>query len=373
MTRVGILGGGQLARMLAQAGRALDMEFMFLCQDEHACAAPFGKHLHARFDDEAAAQQLLDWADVVTYEFENIPLPLVKRIEQEGTLLPSSIALEVARDRLNEKQRFRSLGVVTAEFETVDNQDELLEAVSKIGFPSILKTRTQGYDGKGQVMLDESTDLSQAWEQVGRVPCLLEAKVPFEREVSIIAARNRQGEMAFYPLSENYHREGILRLSISLRDDPVQAQAEAAIKSVMDDLQYVGVLALELFQVGDQLLANEMAPRVHNTGHWTIEGSETSQFENHLRAVSGMPLGSTALATPSAMVNLVGLLPAESEITSIGHAIPHYYDKAVRPGRKVGHVTLTDLDCNGAMQSSELATLLTMAGEAELASRTFRC
>ncbi|MBC8284630.1 MAG: 5-(carboxyamino)imidazole ribonucleotide synthase [Nitrospinae bacterium] len=368
---IGILGGGQLARMMAQAGSSLGLSFMFLSPDSHACAAPFGEHLCASYDDKGAQKRFAEWADVATYEFENIPLSVVESIQQQIPLHPASSVLSVARDRLAEKLLFHNLGISTAKFAPIDSLEELINALEDIAFPAILKKRTQGYDGKGQALLRKASDLSEAWEELGKVPCIVESMVTFRRELSIIAARNQKGEMVFYPVSENHHRDGILRLSISRQDDPMQARAEAEIRGVMDHLSYVGVMALELFQVGDQLFANELAPRVHNSGHWTIEAAETSQFENHLRAICGLPLGKTSSVQTSAMVNLIGRLPVEEQIRNIAGASLHFYGKAERPGRKVGHVTLTSSDCSPEEFDLRLAALLQLAGEPELAIRKF--
>ena len=364
---IGILGGGQLARMMAQAGRSLGLNFMFLCPNANPCAASFGKHLCSPYDDEQAQKQLAEWAEVVTYEFENVSLSALESLQQQVTLYPSSSALAVARDRLIEKARFGSLGIPTATFAPVETLSGLTQALQGIGLPAILKNRTQGYDGKGQAMLSEEADLASAWEQLGKSPCIVESKVAFKREISVIAARDQNGEMVFYPISENHHRDGILRLSITRLNDPLQTQANSMIKKIMEDLEYVGLMALELFQVDDQLFANEFAPRVHNSGHWTTEASQTSQFENHLRAICGLPLGETASAGPAAMVNLIGRLPEEEKILEVPGATPHFYGKAERPGRKVGHVTLTSEDCTTEEFAQSLTTLLQMAGELELA------
>ena len=368
---IGIFGGGQLARMMAQAGNSLGLNFMFFCPDSHACAAPFGEHLCAPYDDKRAIKRFTKWADVATYEFENIPLSVVESLQQQIPLHPASSVLSVARDRLAEKLLFRTLGIPTAKFAPVDSLKKLAHVLEDIGFPAILKKRTQGYDGKGQALLRKASDLSAAWEKVGKVPCIVESMVEFRRELSIIAARNQKGEVVFYPVSENRHRDGILRLSISRQDDPMQIRAEAKIRDVMDYLGYIGVMALEFFQVGDELFANELAPRVHNSGHWTIEASETSQFENHLRAICGFPLGKTSSAQTSAMVNLIGRLPMGAQIRNIPGASLHFYDKAERPGRKVGHVTLTRGDCSSEEFDLRLAALLELTGETELASREF--
>ncbi|MGK0180204.1 MAG: 5-(carboxyamino)imidazole ribonucleotide synthase [Nitrospinales bacterium] len=368
---IGVLGGGQLARMMAQAGSSLGLNFMFLCPDSHACAAPYGKHLCAPYNDKRAQEHLAKWADVVTYEFENIPLPLVESLQQQIPLHPSSSVLSVSRDRLTEKFLFRTLGIPTAKFAPVDSLEMLINSLEDIALPAILKTRTQGYDGKGQAVLSKKSDLSTAWEEVGKVPCIVESMVEFRRELSIIAARNQKGDMVFYPVSENHHRDGILRLSISRKDDPMQARAEVIIRSIMDNLGYVGVMALELFQVADQLFANELAPRVHNSGHWTIEATETSQFENHLRAICGLPLGRTSSMQTTAMVNLIGRLPEEAEIRNIPGTSLNFYGKIKKLGRKLGHVTLTSNDYLPEEFELRLADLLQLAGEAELASRKF--
>ncbi len=367
--KVGVLGGGQLARMLAQAGRSLDVQCRFLSPDPHACAASFGEHLCVAYDDPDGLRRLADWADVLTYEFENVTVAAVESLERLRPVYPSSLALAAARDRLVEKRRFQALGLATSEFRAVETLAELRHAAGDMGLPAILKSRMQGYDGKGQTLVRHPTDLRGAWDTVGRVPSILEAVVPFDRELSIIAARARTGETVFYPVSENLHRKGVLRLSLNRPGDVMQAQAEMMITRLLRDLDYVGVLALELFQVGERLLANEMAPRVHNSGHWTIEAASTSQFENHLRAICSLPLGATTPLQQAAMVNLIGDLPPASEITAIAGTSHHFYGKAARPGRKVGHVTLTCLPGESALFDGRLARLLQIAGAPELGDR----
>ncbi len=340
--KVGIVGGGQLARMLAIAGYPLGLDFVILEPAEDACSSHLGEHLCANYDDETALAELAEKVDVITYEFENVPVSAIEFLDGKCPVYPPAQALACARDRLNEKTMFRELGIGTADFANIESLDDLKQAVVQIGLPALLKTRTMGYDGKGQQMLREDTDLDAVWKEFNGVPTILESLVLFDREISIIAVKNVSGEMAFYPISENHHEEGILRLSTSQVDDPVQSQAEDYARKVLEKLDYVGVIAIELFQVGDQLLANEMAPRVHNSGHWSIEGSVCGQFENHMRAVVDLPLGSTENLGYSTMINLIGDLPESMEVLSIPGVHLHLYGKSARPGRKVGHITVCE-------------------------------
>jgi len=368
--KIGILGGGQLAQMLAQAGTPLGMEFMFLCPDAAACAAPLGQHLCAGFDDAEALDRLRRWADVVTFEFENVPASTVEALAAHTRVFPPAGALAVAQDRLREKQTFGALDIPTPDHAAVDSLVQLREVAAKLGLPAVLKTRTQGYDGKGQAVLKQETDLTAAWERLGGVPLIFEAFVPFRRELSIIAVRNTDGQTRCYCLSENHHREGILRLSLSRCGDPLQEAAERYAQRLLQHLDYVGALALELFETDEGLLANEIAPRVHNSGHWTIEGAHCSQFENHLRAICGLPLGDTAVARQAGMVNLIGCLPTPEALATVPHATPHLYGKTARPGRKLGHVTLiAQKEAPDTQFLQRLASLLRLAGEEDLASR----
>lgn len=338
--KIGILGGGQLARMLALAGYPLGLEFVFLCPSADACATPMGEHLCAAFDDKAALKRLAEKADTITYEFENVPAGSVEYLNGKLPVYPPPLALATARDRLNEKTLFNELGIDTAIFIPVDSLDDLQRAVAKTGRPAILKSRTLGYDGKGQQLLRDPAELRAAWEGLNGVAAILEEFVLFSREVSIIAVRSVSGEMAFYPLTENRHEAGILRLSTSLQDDPMQELAEDYATRLLEHLDYVGVLAIEFFELDGRLLVNEMAPRVHNSGHWTIEGAVTSQFENHLRAILDLPLGSTAPTARSALVNLIGELPDIAAVLAIPGAHLHLYSKQPQPGRKLGHITV---------------------------------
>ena len=337
---VGVLGAGQLARMIALAGYPLGVKFVFLDPSADACANSLGEHLHGAYDDPRLLAELAERADVVTYEFENVPAQVAEFLATHTQVHPAPKALAVAQDRLIEKTFFNNIDIPTPAYAAIDSLESLELAMTNIGWPAIIKSRTMGYDGKGQSLLKTPDDLVSAWTLLQGVPAIVEAFVPFNREVSIIAARSVSGEMVFYPLSENVHRNGILLVSHSCANDPMQAQAEAYISRLMAALDYVGVLALELFEVNGELIANEFAPRVHNSGHWTIEGAETSQFENHLRAILDLPLGATTAVGKAAMVNFIGGLPVTEELLAIPHAHLHLYDKAPRKGRKVAHATI---------------------------------
>jgi 5-(carboxyamino)imidazole ribonucleotide synthase len=330
--------------MLALAGHPLGLQFVFLDPAPDACASVLGEHLCADYGDTGHLRLLADEADVVTFEFENAPPEGIAFLSRFAPVYPQAEALRIARDRWNEKRLFRQLGIETAPFANIESQADLDQAVRDIGLPAILKTRQLGYDGKGQKVLHRAADASDAFGELGSVPCLLEGFINFSGEVSLIAVRARDGETRFYPLVHNTHRDGILRLSIASTNHPRQALAEEYGRRVLNELNYVGVLAFEFFEVGDDLVANEIAPRVHNSGHWTIEGSECSQFENHLRAVCGLPLGSTASVGHSAMLNLIGTLPPQAALAAIEGCHIHFYGKSEKPGRKVGHITLRSAD-----------------------------
>jgi len=336
MTIIGILGAGQLGRMLALAGYPLGHRFRFLDPASDSPAGLLADHLALDYADTSALGQFANGLDVVTYEFENVPVDAARHLEKFVPVYPPPIALEKAQDRFVEKSFFQELGIPTPKFAT-----DLSKAI-EIGFPAVLKTRRMGYDGKGQSIVHSQAELMAE----KAVNSILEEFISFERELSIIAVRNRSGETKFYPLIENHHRDGILRLSLVTGNVSVslQRQAEEYAKKVMSALEYAGVLTIEFFEKDGQLLANEMAPRVHNSGHWTIEGAITSQFENQIRAVTDAPLGSTNPLGACAMVNLVGTLPDETSILKIEGAHLHLYDKAPRPKRKIGHITLVEKD-----------------------------
>ncbi|KXU39311.1 5-(carboxyamino)imidazole ribonucleotide synthase [Ventosimonas gracilis] len=341
---IGIVGGGQLGRMLALAGIPLNMRFSFLDPAIDACAAALGEHICAAYDDQKALRQLGESVDLVTFEFENVPAETVDFLAQFVPVFPSGAALRVARDRLLEKSLFQELGIPTPTFANALSQQELDAAVQRIGLPAVLKTRTLGYDGKGQKVLRNPAEVVCAFADLGQVPCILEGFVPFNGEVSLIAVRGRDGETRSYPLIHNQHEGGILRQSLVSSAHPLQALAEDYARRVLDKLDYVGVLAFEFFEVDGGLKANEIAPRVHNSGHLSIEGSECSQFENHLRAIAGLPLGSVAKTGESAMLNCIGSVPSTAQVAGIAGAHLHHYGKAFKPGRKVGHITLCASD-----------------------------
>jgi 5-(carboxyamino)imidazole ribonucleotide synthase len=340
---IGILGGGQLGYMLALAGYPLDFHFRFLDPSPQAPVGRIASRVTAEYTDFEAMEKFAHGLKLVTYEFENVPVEAARFLEKLVPVYPATQALEVAQDRRSEKLLFQKLGIPTTEFAVINSADELGQAAQKIGLPAVLKTCRLGYDGKGQWVLRTGEDVERAKKEIPSAPLILEKFVKFSRELSILAVRARNGATSFYPLVENHHRGGILRLSLAPAPslaDSLQHEAEDAARCILDSLYYVGVLAIELFECDGRLLANEMAPRVHNSGHWTIEGAVTSQFENHLRAVSGLPLGVTRTLGFSAMLNLIGELPEANGLLALPDAHLHLYGKSPRPGRKVGHVTL---------------------------------
>ena len=340
---LGILGGGQLGWMLALAGHPLALRARFIDPAPDASAGRVAEQIVGIYSDTNVLNQFIPSLQVVTYEFENVPVETVRWLEQFVPVHPAAQALEVAQDRLAEKTFFQRLGIPTAPFAPVATRVDLQTALVEIGLPAVLKTRRFGYDGKGQFVLRESEEIDQVWAALGGAPLILEGFVRFERELSILAVRGHDGSIGYYPLVENHHRDGILRRSFAPAPQltpNLQAQAEGYATRVLEHLDYVGVLAIELFQDHDNLLVNEMAPRVHNSGHWTIEGAETSQFENHLRAIMGLPLGSTEPRGHSVMLNLIGTLPDPAVVLTVPGAHIHLYGKEPRPGRKLGHITL---------------------------------
>ena len=341
--RVGVLGGGQLGRMLALAGYQLGIEFRFFDPNAGAPVGQIGQLIAADYGDHAALERFLQGVDVVTYEFESIPVSTVRFVAERMKVFPPVKALATAQDRLLEKQLFTDLGIPTPPFAAVDNIQDLQRAAARIGLPVVLKTRRMGYDGKGQAVIRDATSLDAAWNQLGGSPLIVEKYVDFQHELSVIGVRDTAGREVFYPPIQNIHREGILRESTAPAPSVTPALAALAVdycRRLMDSLAYVGVLALELFSADGALLANEMAPRVHNSGHWTIEGAETSQFENHLRAVLSLPLGVTTPRGNSVMFNIIGHIPPLERVVAVEGAHLHLYGKAPTEKRKVGHVTV---------------------------------
>ena len=353
MTRVGILGGGQLGQMLALAGLPLGLRFRVLEPADEAPAEQAAERITGSFDDPNCLDRFADGLDVVTYEFENVPTACAQRLARRVPVYPPTAALEISQDRLAEKELFGRLGIPTTLYAAVDTRADLERAAARLGYPCVLKTRRLGYDGKGQTVLRSPADLEQAWRRFADQPLLLEEYIAFERELSQLAVRGRDGAVAYYPLVENHHENGILHWSLApapgATADLQRSSSDYALR-VLNALEYIGVLAIEFFQRDGRLIANETAPRVHNSGHWTLEGAETSQFENHLRAVVGWPLGSTAALGCSVMLNLIGAAPAVETILAIPEAHIHLYGKAPRPGRKLGHVTLRAVDAAKALQ-----------------------
>ena len=339
--RIAILGGGQLARIMALAGLPLGFRFDIADPAADACAATLGRFHQAAYDDLVMLDDLADNADLATFDFENVPQAAARYLADKIPFHPTPEALEYAQDRLLEKQLFNSLDIPTAEYHPVSSRTDLLAAIEKTGYPAVLKTRRLGYDGKGQFVLEQAEDLERAWQQLGDFELILEQFIKFDGECSMIGVRGRDGETRFWPLSRNHHRQGVLSLSIApFSDVDLQAAAQQLCSRLMDHFDYTGVLSLELFFKDGHLLANELAPRVHNSGHWTIEGAACSQFENHLRAIAGLPLGDTGALGHSLMVNWIGALPDRQQALSIPGVHWHDYGKAARPGRKMGHATV---------------------------------
>jgi 5-(carboxyamino)imidazole ribonucleotide synthase len=364
MTTVGILGGGQLARMLALSGAPLGLRFRVLDTVADACAGQFVPLTVGDYRDEAALAEFASQVDVATFDFENVPAESAQWLSERVPVFPNPRALSIAQDRLAEKTLFRELGIPVPDFADIDSRAALDAAVAELGTPCILKTRRLGYDGKGQFRIKSAADVDAAWDalgaQAGTVGLILESFVAFEREMSVVAVRGQDGEFRAWPLTENWHVDGVLSASLAPArvDAAMQAVALSHARKLAEALDYVGVFALELFCRDGELLANELAPRVHNSGHWTIEGSETSQFQNHLRAVLGLPLGDTRMLGVACMLNWIGEMP--DAVAVLGEASGHWHDygKQPRAGRKVGHATLR------ADTAQELAEALMRVGAA---------
>lgn len=342
---IGILGGGQLGRMLSQAAARLGFDVVVLDpQPESPAGRVSRQQITAPFHDPDALEALGRLSDVVTFEFENVPSAAVDLLAVNGAAVaPGPTALAVSQDRTAEKTFLNAVGAGTVDFASVDSPWDIIEALPRIGLPALLKTRREGYDGKGQVWVRSEDEAHDAFAAIGEAPAILEAKADFTRELSIIAARGLEGEIAVYPLGENRHAEGVLRTTVAPAEvrPETAARARQIAEAILDGLAYVGVIGVELFELADgTLLVNEIAPRVHNTGHWTQDGCLCDQFEQHIRAVAGWPLGPTDAVARVEMTNLLGddvldwpALSAEPD------ARLHLYGKGeARPGRKMGHV-----------------------------------
>lgn len=341
LTRVGIIGAGQLGRMLALAGYPLGVRCLFLDRSSDTPGAQVAPTLVGELEDPVLLRKLASQSDVVTFDWENISGAALAPLEKLTSVRPPRQALEVSQDRLREKALFSHLKIPVAAHAAVDSKEDLLRAARKLGIPGILKTRRMGYDGKGQFAIRSPVELDDAWARLGGPGLIYEQFQAFSREVSIVGARSTDGAIAYYPLSANTHAGGILRYCVApFAGAALERAARRHLKKVMESLSYVGVLTIEFFVVGGRLIANEMAPRVHNSGHWTIDGCVTSQFENHLRAICGLPLGSTRPLGHTAMVNFLGSMPDVERLLKVDGLAFHDYGKEPRPGRKLGHCTV---------------------------------
>lgn len=351
--RIGVLGGGQLGQMLGQAGISLAAEFTFLDPAEAPSARQVGRHLRAGFADAAGAAALAAGNEVVTYEFEHLDLPTVQAIAATTPVHPHPRILEIVQDRIRQKNFLTAAGIPVAPFMAVETAADLSAALARIGTPCLLKTARDGYDGKGQRLIRDPALAATAWAELGQQRCVLEGFVHFVRELSLISTRGQDGQVVFHPLAENQHRDGILRVSRAPAPGAtaaLQAQAESMARRLLNELSYVGTFTIEFFHVDDSLVVNELAPRVHNSGHWSIEGAVTSQFENHVRALMGLPLGDPAAIGCAAMVNIVGTFPDRRALLALPGVHLHDYGKGERPGRKLGHVTIVDATAVGLEQ-----------------------
>jgi 5-(carboxyamino)imidazole ribonucleotide synthase len=346
--------------MLGIAGIPLGFRFVFLDPAADACASATGDLLQAGFSDVDAARELAGLVDVATFDFENVPGSSAAALEEICALYPASNALEAAQDRLVEKDLLTSLGIPVPGYRCVSSRTDLLEALDSLGYPAVLKTRRLGYDGKGQAVLRDQEDLERAWQKLAGSELILEAFVPFEAECSLIAVRARDGKTRAWPLTRNVHSDGILTLSLpGVFDEDLESRAATMMQVLMEHLDYCGVLTMEFFLLDGKLLVNEIAPRVHNSGHWTIDGAVCSQFENHLRAITAMPLGNTDMTGCSLMFNWIGRLPDRDQAMAVPGLHWHDYGKSARPGRKIGHATLNAASMEelkaGAMRLARVA------------------
>ena len=352
--------------MLALAGIPLGFRFRFLEPGPDPPVRDLGEVVRGDYDDPDSLRTFGKGLELATYEFENVPAAALERLTDEIPVFPPPSILALTQDRLREKEALGRLDIATADHLPVRERGELDQALNRLGVPAVLKTRRFGYDGKGQRVIRSPGGLDAAWSELGGRPLVLEAFVPFRRELSLIAVRDRAGGIVCYPLIENRHEGGILLLSRAPAEAvpaDLQDQAEALVTRILEDQEYVGALAVEFFETDDGLLVNEVAPRVHNSGHWTQDGAVCSQFENHLRAIADLPLGKSEARGSSAMVNLIGKLPDPARILALPGTHLHLYGKAPRPGRKLGHVNVTGADAGQVDQ--RLAAVLSEIGLGE--------
>jgi len=342
--KIGVLGCGQLGRMLALSAYPLGHQMHFLASSAEEPSSLLGD-IFIQNGNQEIIEDFANNSDVVTYESENTAVNIVKEISQKTTVYPSANSLYTSQHRGREKSLFDKLNIPCAPYQMVNSLSELKIAVEKIGLPAILKTATDGYDGKGQFLIQSDLQLNQAWKSMSGVESILEGFVDFKRELSLVAVRGIDNSHEYYPLVENSHHNGILRLTIAPAQNispKLQQKAEFYMRSLLDEMNHVGVLTIELFETDSNLVINEMAPRVHNSGHWTIEGSRTSQFENHIRAITETPLGETSCTHKySAMINIIGEQGPIDKVLTLNNAHLHLYNKTEREGRKLGHITIT--------------------------------
>jgi 5-(carboxyamino)imidazole ribonucleotide synthase len=340
---IGIVGAGQLGRMLALAGYPLGLDFLFLDPAADAPAGRVAPALHGPFTDSGLLNEMSRRSEVLTFDWENVSVDALRALTGNARICPPVTALAAAQDRVSEKRLFERLKIPTTRWRAVGSRAQLARAIREVGLPAVLKTRRLGYDGKGQAVVRTQEEAERAWQELGTAPLLYEELIPFDCEVSIIGARSHRGEVAMYALNGNVHSQGILRLTRAPYGPPRwQKLAENYLSRVLAHFRYTGILTIEFFVRGGKLIANEMAPRVHNSGHWTIEGAVTSQFENHLRAILDLPLGSTQARGFSAMLNLIGTVPPRAQMLGMPGLHVHEYGKQPRPGRKLGHCTVVE-------------------------------
>lgn len=344
-----VLGGGQLARMMYLAGCPLGMHVRAVDTNKHQVINAISKT-----PSKSSLQEAIADADVITAEFEHIPEDLLELTHASGKLVPSIESILTGADRVREKQLLQRLNVANAPHQIITDVEQIPQAIAELGDKLILKSSRDGYDGYGQWRLSSPEQVPALQQELSKldlksVPIVAEKMLPFDRELSLIGVRGKQGDVHFYPLVENHHHEGQLHLTLAPAQqlsDTLIHQAHQAFGRIADALDYVGVLAVEFFQMGEQLLVNELAPRVHNSGHWSLTGADTCQFENHLRAVTGLPIGDTSIRTTSAMVNIIGVSSFSREMLAIPGCHLHWYGKTVRPKRKMGHFNMNAKDYN---------------------------